>query len=33
MPTLIVDIDPAEGLTTAVAEQLADWAAALTGQG
>ena len=30
IPTLIVDIDPAEGLTTAVAEQLAHWAAGLT---
>lgn len=29
VPTLIVDIDPAEGLTRAVAEQLARWAAAL----
>lgn len=29
VPTLIVDIDPAEGLTILVAEQLAEWAAAL----
>jgi hypothetical protein len=28
-PTLIVDIDPAEGLTPGVADKLADWAAAL----
>jgi hypothetical protein len=32
VPTLIVDIDPAEGFTTAVAEQLARWAAALAGR-
>ena len=29
VPTLIVDINPAEGLTSAVAERLAQWAAAL----
>jgi hypothetical protein len=29
VPTLIVDIDPAEGLTARVATQLAEWAAAL----
>ncbi len=29
VPTLMVDIDPAEGLTARVAEQLADWAAGL----
>jgi hypothetical protein len=29
VPTLIVDIDPAEGLTARVAKQLAEWAAAL----
>jgi hypothetical protein len=29
VPTLIIDIDPAVGLTTDVAERLADWAAAL----
>jgi hypothetical protein len=29
VPTLIVDIDPAEGLTASVAKQLAEWAAAL----
>jgi hypothetical protein len=29
VPTLIVDIDPAEGLTSDVVAQLADWAAAL----
>jgi hypothetical protein len=29
VPTLLVDIDPAEGLTRRVAEQLAEWAAAL----
>jgi hypothetical protein len=29
IPTLIVDIDPAEGFTRAVAEHLARWAAAL----
>ena len=31
VPTLLVDIDPAEGLTRRVAEQLAEWAAALAG--
>jgi hypothetical protein len=31
VPTLLVDIDPAEGLTLRVAEQLAQWAAALAG--
>ena len=31
-PTLIVDIDPAEGLTVRVARQLAEWAAALDSQ-
>lgn len=30
-PTLIVDIDPAEGFTTEVAAQLARWAGELTG--
>jgi hypothetical protein len=29
VPTLIIDIDPAEGLTSAVAERLAQWAAML----
>ncbi len=29
VPTLIVDIDPAEGLTAHVAKQLTEWAAAL----
>ena len=29
VPTLIVDINPAEGLTSAVAERLAEWAATL----
>jgi hypothetical protein len=29
VPTLIVDIDPAVGLTARVAEDLAEWAAAL----
>jgi HAD domain in Swiss Army Knife RNA repair proteins len=29
VPTLIIDIDPAEGLTSGVIEQLADWAARL----
>ena len=29
VPTLIVDIDPAQGLTSDVAARLADWAAAL----
>ncbi len=29
-PTLMVDIDPAEGFTSGVAGQLARWAAALT---
>jgi hypothetical protein len=33
VPTLIVDIDPAEGLTGEVAKQLARWAAELSGQG
>jgi hypothetical protein len=32
VPTLIVDIDPAVGLTTQVAADLADWAAALRDQ-
>jgi hypothetical protein len=32
VPTLIVDIDPAEGLTRSVAERLARWAAALAGR-
>jgi hypothetical protein len=32
VPTLIVDIDPAEGLTGRVAKQLAEWAAALGSQ-
>ena len=31
VPTLLIDIDPAEGLTRRVAEQLAEWAAALGG--
>ncbi len=30
VPTLLVDIDPAEGLTTRVAARLAEWAAAIT---
>ncbi|MBO0826116.1 MAG: hypothetical protein J2P28_03620 [Actinobacteria bacterium] len=29
VPTLLIDIDPAEGLTSVVAAQLADWAASL----
>lgn len=29
VPTLIIDIDPAEGLTSDVVERLAEWAAAL----
>jgi hypothetical protein len=33
VPTLLVDIDPAEGLTPRVAAQLAAWAAALNSQG
>jgi len=32
VPTLIVDIDPAEGLTAQVAAQLAEWAAALASE-
>jgi hypothetical protein len=32
VPTLIVEIDPAVGLTARVAEDLAEWAAALRGQ-
>ena len=32
VPTLIVDIDPAEGLTSQIAERLAQWAASLADQ-
>ncbi len=32
VPTLLIDIDPAEGLTAGVADQLARWAAALASQ-